>query len=138
MAGRDGCAVSFDGHYGPIDFETKKLQVKTCEKKLRDDPEKRIFFDKSVILKTTLAQMFIKTMDLNVDENLVITIKDYGPGIPDSIKNRLFKEMITTKGKDGTGLGLFMSYSMIKAKFNGDIKFETSSEGTEFNIILPL
>ena len=73
-----------------------------------------------------------------IENNLVISIRDYGPGIPDSIKNRLFKEMITTKGKDGTGLGLFMSYSMIKAKFNGDIKFETSSEGTEFNIILPL
>lgn len=72
------------------------------------------------------------------ENNIIITIKDYGPGIPASVKDRLFKEMITTKGKEGTGLGLFMSYSMIKAKFNGDITFETSSKGTEFNIILPI
>lgn len=72
------------------------------------------------------------------NNNIIISIKDYGPGIPDSIKNKLFKEMITTKGKEGTGLGLFMSYSMIKAKFNGNIEFETSQKGTEFNIILPI
>ncbi len=31
-----------------------------------------------------------------------------------------------------------MSYSMIKAKFNGDIKLDTSSNGTEFTIYLPM
>ena len=31
-----------------------------------------------------------------------------------------------------------MSYSMIKTKFNGDMKFETSKEGTEFKIYLPI
>lgn len=72
------------------------------------------------------------------DNNILISVKDYGPGLPDVVKDKLFKEMITTKGKEGTGLGVFMSYSMIKAKFNGDIKFETSKDGTEFIIYLPL
>ena len=46
--------------------------------------------------------------------------------------------MITTKGKNGTGLGLFMSYSTVKAHFNGDITFETQKDkGTVFHIILP-
>ena len=82
-----------------------------------------------------------KEIDLKaeLDKNtILITIRDYGPGIPDSVKDKLFKEMITTKGKEGTGLGLFMSYSMIKAKFNGDIKFKTSKNGTEFIIYLPI
>ena len=47
--------------------------------------------------------------------------------------------MITTKGKNGTGLGLYMSYSNIKARFGGDITFETEEgKGTTFNIIVPI
>ena len=54
------------------------------------------------------------------------------------LKEKLFKEMITTKGKNGTGLGLYMSYSNIKAHFSGDISVYTKSgEGTTFDIILP-
>ena len=55
------------------DMKEKMTIMCYLEKKLRNDPEKRIFFDKSVILKTTLAKMFIEIMDLNVDENLIIT-----------------------------------------------------------------
>ena len=71
--------------------------------------------------------------------NLIISVKDYGSGLPQKVKDKLFKEMITTKGKNGTGLGLYMSYSTIKAHFNGDITFESEeNKGTTFNIILPL
>ena len=70
---------------------------------------------------------------------VIISIKDYGAGIPKNIKNKLLKEMITTKGKNGTGLGLFMSYSNIRAHFNGNITFESEEgKGTTFNIILPI
>ena len=82
-----------------------------------------------------------KSIDLLAEiknNDILIKVKDYGPGIPENIKDKLFKEMITTKGKEGTGLGIFMSYSMIKAKFNGDIKFESSDKGTEFIIYLPI
>ena len=74
----------------------------------------------------------------NDNNNIVITVKDYGPGLPKKVKEKLFKEMITTKGKNGTGLGLYMSYSTICAHFNGDIKVESEEgKGTTFNIILP-
>ena len=43
------------------------------EKRLRPDPEKRIFFDKSIIFKTALAKIFIETMNIDIDENLVLT-----------------------------------------------------------------
>lgn len=73
------------------------------------------------------------------DGNLIISVKDYGCGLPQKVKDKLFKEMITTKGKNGTGLGLYMSYSTIKAHFNGNITFESvEGQGTTFNIILPL
>lgn len=74
----------------------------------------------------------------NENNNIVITVKDYGPGLPEKVKDKLFKEMITTKGKNGTGLGLYMSYSTIRAHFNGNITVESETgKGTVFNIILP-
>ncbi len=73
-----------------------------------------------------------------LDKNLIIKIQDFAGGIPDNIKNKLFKEMTTTKGKNGTGLGLFMSYSNIKAHFNGNLRFETENgKGTTFIIEIP-
>lgn len=73
------------------------------------------------------------------NNNIIISVKDYGCGLPDEVQKKLFKEMITTKGKIGTGLGLFMSYSTIRAHFNGNMTFETEQgKGTTFNIILPL
>ena len=74
----------------------------------------------------------------NDNNNIVISVKDYGPGLPAKVKNKLFKEMSTTKGKNGTGLGLYMSYSTIRAHFGGEITVETEAgKGTTFNIILP-
>jgi signal transduction histidine kinase len=83
-----------------------------------------------------------KNIDLSIyeeKENIVISIKDYGPGLPKEIQDKLFKEMVTTKGKNGTGLGLFMSYSNIRAHFNGTITFDSKKDsGTTFYIVLPL
>lgn len=71
--------------------------------------------------------------------NIVISIKDYGPGISEMAQQKLFKEMITTKGKNGTGLGMFMSYSNIKVHFNGNLTYETQlGKGTTFYITIPI
>lgn len=73
------------------------------------------------------------------DNDLIISVSDHGMGMTEEVKNKLFKSMITTKGKNGTGLGLFMSYSTIKGHFNGEMTFESEvGKGTTFNIILPL
>lgn len=83
-----------------------------------------------------------QNIDLIVEKkenNLAISIKDYGTGMPKHVKDKLFKEMITTKGKNGTGLGLYMSYSTIRAHFNGNITVESEEgQGTTFCITLPL
>lgn len=78
-------------------------------------------------------------LDIYKEKNLlVLKIQDFAGGLPDSVKQKLFKEMITTKGKNGTGLGLFMSYSNIKAHFNGNIRFESrKNKGTIFYVEIP-
>ena len=70
--------------------------------------------------------------------NIIFKVQDYAGGLPKNVQEKLFKEMITTKGKNGTGLGLFMSYSNIKAHFSGNLRYETSSEGTSFFIEIPM
>lgn len=73
------------------------------------------------------------------NHNLVISIEDFAGGLPDEVREKLFREMVTTKGKDGTGLGLFMSYSNIKAHFNGNMRYYTKrGQGTTFFIEIPL
>lgn len=83
-----------------------------------------------------------KVIELNIvkeDNNLVLEVKDYGCGMPEVVKDKLFKEMITTKGKNGTGLGLFMSYSNIRAHFDGTMTVDSKpGEGTCIKIVLPI
>lgn len=81
----------------------------------------------------------IKVLAQKLDNNLIISVIDHGCGMTKEVQDKLFNTMITAKGKNGTGLGMFMSYSTIKGHFNGDITFETEvNKGTTFNVILPL
>lgn len=75
---------------------------------------------------------------IKVGNNLEFTLSDKGKGIPQEVQNKLFKEMFTTKGKNGTGLGLYMSYSTIKGRFSGNMWFESKEgSGTTFTITIP-
>lgn len=65
-----------------------------------------------------------------------IELEDFAGGISNNIKDKIFKEMVTNKGKNGTGLGLYICYSTIKGKFNGDMRFDTTDDGTKFYIEL--
>ncbi len=64
--------------------------------------------------------------------------EDNGGGIPDAIKETIFQPFFTIKPTgQGTGLGLSLSYDIIKAH-RGEIKVESESgEGTRFIIQLP-
>jgi two-component system NtrC family sensor kinase len=68
-----------------------------------------------------------------------ISVKDNGNGFPDAIKEKIFQPFFTTKPTgSGTGLGLSLSYDIIKAH-GGEIKVETKEgEGTKFILNLPL
>ncbi|MBW2014729.1 MAG: GHKL domain-containing protein [Deltaproteobacteria bacterium] len=73
------------------------------------------------------------------DSQIVIAIKDNGPGIAEEHLKKVFDPFFTTKetGK-GTGLGLSVSYNIIK-KLGGTIKAESKpSEGAVFSIKLPI
>jgi signal transduction histidine kinase len=71
--------------------------------------------------------------------NVLICVKDNGIGIPQKVISKIFQPFFTTKPTgEGTGLGLSLSYDIIKAH-EGELKVETEEgEGSEFVIQLPL
>lgn len=74
------------------------------------------------------------------DETAYIEIKDNGPGIPQSIIDRIYDPFFTTKdvGK-GTGQGLAIAYDILVNKHQGSISVESDpGNGTVFTIALPL
>lgn len=72
--------------------------------------------------------------------NVVIFIRDDGPGIPQSVISRIFDPFFTTKdpGK-GTGLGLSISYDIVVTKHKGKLTVDSEEgQGTVFRIELPV
>lgn len=68
-----------------------------------------------------------------------IYVQDFGRGIEESVGRMLFNKMVTTKGYKGTGIGMYFSNIIIKARFEGYIDFKSeSNKGTTMSIYLPL
>lgn len=71
---------------------------------------------------------------------VVITVKDNGVGIPDSIKDKIMQPFFTTKPTgEGTGLGLSLSYDIIVKGHNGTIAIDSKeNDYTVFTILIPI
>ncbi|MGI8933545.1 MAG: sensor histidine kinase, partial [Phormidesmis sp.] len=74
------------------------------------------------------------------NEQVKVAITDNGPGIPESVRARIFDHLFTTKGVGkGTGLGLAITHQIIVEKHSGTIEVaSTPSSGTEFILMLPI
>jgi len=72
-------------------------------------------------------------------DKVIISVRDNGPGIPAEIRDKIFQPFFTTKPTgQGTGLGLSLSYDIVKAH-GGELKVVTNEgEGSEFIIVLPI
>jgi signal transduction histidine kinase len=73
------------------------------------------------------------------EASVLVTVSDNGNGIPQNIVDKIFQPFFTTKPTGiGTGLGLSLSYDIVKAH-GGEIKVESKEgEGTMFIIQLPI
>jgi signal transduction histidine kinase len=90
-------------------------------------------------LQVTSYQPHVTVSTKNLRGKIEIRVTDNGSGIPESIKDKIFQPFFTTKPTgQGTGLGLSLSYDIVKAH-GGELKVETRAEGgSEFIIELPV
>lgn len=73
-----------------------------------------------------------------VGDYIVTTFQDVGCGISEEDKERIFEPFYTSKGEEGTGLGLSVTYGIVK-NHGGDILVKSKlGEGAEFNVVLPV
>jgi signal transduction histidine kinase len=91
--------------------------------------------------KKQLNGMFEPTVEVTtkrVGDKVELSVKDNGTGIPQKLLDKIFQPFFTTKPTgQGTGLGLSLSYDIIRAH-GGELKVETKEgEGAEFFILLP-
>ncbi|ABR49366.1 integral membrane sensor signal transduction histidine kinase [Alkaliphilus metalliredigens QYMF] len=70
------------------------------------------------------------------EKDVQVTIEDNGGGMPKEIVDRIFQPYVSTKGDQGTGLGLYISKTILKEKFKGDISIINIKNGVKAKITL--
>ncbi len=73
-----------------------------------------------------------------VAERLVITVQDFGSGIPEEYHTKIFEPFFTTNPGKGMGIGLSHTKQNIEHYLHGTISFESSREGTTFTVSIPI
>jgi signal transduction histidine kinase len=73
------------------------------------------------------------------DDDVVVSIGDTGPGVPEALRKRVFEPFFTTKPVgEGTGLGLDISYRIVVNGHGGDIVLKSQPGDTQFQVRLPI
>ena len=70
--------------------------------------------------------------------NIIISVCDNGGGIDPSIKDKLGQAYVSTKSKNGTGLGIYMSIVIVNKHLNGRLYWESDKKGSCFYVALPM
>jgi len=115
------------------------LQIRSKAKVMGDESE----------LREVLVNMVLNAVDAmpeggqltlaaeDVEDAVVISVGDTGTGMAPEVKSRIFDPFFTTKGKAGMGLGLAVSFGIIR-RHEGSVEIESEvGAGTKFKISLP-
>ncbi len=127
-------------HQVPVDKVQIELQLTAALPSVPGDRERLRQVFTNIILNALQALNGCGTLQIGGDlqqDQLRVSIRDSGPGIPQPLREKIFNPFFTTK-RQGTGLGLSVSYGIIQAH-GGTIELRTpAAGGAEFLISLPL
>lgn len=94
---------------------------------------------KDILLEKEIENPFIIIEMYKKGEKVYITIEDNAGGVPKDIITKIFDPYFTTKHKaQGTGLGLHMSYRIVKESLKGELLVNNTKNGAKFSIVFPL
>jgi len=118
---------------------TEEIKIKTYSRELMQVIINIIKNAKEALLEHKVKDGTISISIQNEKEKLILKIFDNGGGIKEEIIDQIFNPYFTTKGeKNGTGLGLYMSKTIIEKHLEGSLKVSNVNEGACFEIQLPL
>lgn len=116
----------------------------TCEKPLNTYPNELVQVmlnivnnAKDALVENSVLDPKIEIKGKQEDGKTIINICDNAGGIPSDILENIFNPYFSTKGKNGTGLGLYMSKVIVEENLHGELRVENGKEGAIFTIILP-
>ncbi|KAA0894351.1 HAMP domain-containing histidine kinase [Oryzomonas rubra] len=93
---------------------------------------------RDVMMEREIANPRVTITICNANGVTAVTIADNGGGVPEEIMARIFDPYFTTKGPhQGTGVGLFMSRSIIEKNMGGELTVRNTGSGAEFRIEVP-
>jgi len=90
---------------------------------------------REVLIEREIADARVLITIGSVGNSAVVTVADNAGGIPDELINKVFDPYFTTKGPQaGTGIGLFMSKTIIEKNMGGRLTVRNTDTGAEFRI----
>ncbi|WP_258239495.1 cache domain-containing protein [Arcobacter sp. LA11] len=93
---------------------------------------------KDVLIEKEVKNPWIKVYTQEDEYNITIFVEDNGGGIQVKPRNKIFEPYFTTKkDSDGTGIGLYMSKTIVDKNMNGKLRVRNSEHGARFEIIIP-
>ncbi len=131
-----------------VQFKEEEIDIrfdKRCECKSRGSVNefKQVILNilsnsKDVFLQREIKDRYITISTTKDRMSCIIEIEDSGGGIDERLLPlKLFKNYVTTKGENGTGLGLYISEMIIKENLKGNISAKNSNNGSIFTIQIP-
>jgi signal transduction histidine kinase len=79
----------------------------------------------------------IEVAVIETDAEVIVETRDDGGGIPEEALKKIFESYFTTKGDEGTGIGLYMSRMIIENRMKGTISASNSEKGAVFSMRFP-
>lgn len=90
-----------------------------------------------ILLEKDIKDPYIKIATCQKNSNYILEVSDNGGGIPEDIIDKVFDPYFSTKkDKNGTGLGLYMSKTIVEEHCGGRLSVENSADGALFTITL--